>query len=243
MNKAEYGYVAWKKWNRNNFGKINLGGRFYFDQFFNKYKLLSNQKVILEVGFGNGELLGYLKSLNHVLIGVETNSVLTSLAIENGYDAFVGLAWKLKALENKKFDLILAFDVIEHMGLVDLESFFSWAAIHLSDKGKLVLRFPEGASPFGLAYQHGDFTHISTLTKNKLNSLCNGKGMNLLSYDDEYLRSDKLCSFGLFGKITLLLLQGYAKFFKSNIKVFLYPLSIDLKLSTNSIAIIEKMKS
>lgn len=241
MTSPSNDYISWKKWDQEEFGKLTYGGEFYFNQFFRKYKLLKKNKKILEIGFGNGGLLGYLKKHSNELIGVETNTILVSRAVENGYGAFAGLVWEVSELDDKKFDLIFAFDVVEHMSVGDLKSFFSWVAKHLDAYGSLILRFPEGASPLGLAYQHGDFTHATILTRNKLISLCDINELTLISYDDEYLRSDKLCSYGLIGKFFLLILQAYAKFLRNILKFFLFPLSTDLRLSTNSIVIIKKI--
>lgn len=243
MSNHQENYISWKNWDQNSFGIVNSGARFYFDQFFAKYKLLNPNINILEVGFGNGELLGYLSADRYHLHGVEINSSLTNRAIAKGFDAFTGLVWDIAALDKKKFDLIIAIDVVEHMDRHQLDGFFAWASTHLSEQGNLVLRFPEGASPFSLPYQNGDFTHVSALTKNKLISLASKNNLRITVYDNEYLRSDTLCSRGLVGKMALLLLQAYAKILRLFLRLFLYPLCIDLKLSTNSIVIMNQIEN
>lgn len=231
-------YIRWKDWEAEKFAKVVPGARFYFDQFFKKNDVLRNQSKVLEIGFGNGELLGYLSARDHKVIGVEINPHLVERAVKSGYEAYVGLIGDIPALQIEKFDLIMAFDVVEHMTHAQLDTFFSWARNHLNEDGKMVLRFPEGASPFGLAYQNGDFTHVTSLTQWKLSSLCTAHEFNLLFYRDEFLRSNKLCAYGFIGKAALLVLQGYASLLRSILRIVFYPLSIDLKLSTNSIAVI-----
>ncbi|HUX65239.1 class I SAM-dependent methyltransferase [Sulfuricella sp.] len=231
-------YIRWKQWDFEKFAQVDPGSSFYFDQFFNRNKVLSFKNSVLEIGFGNGELLGYLRAHDHRVIGVEINAHLVERAIKSGYKAFTGLIWDIPELQLEKFDLIVAFDVAEHMTHMELNALFSWAKNHLNKGGKLILRFPEGASPFGLAYQNGDFTHVTSLTKGKITALCDMNSLQLLSYRDEFLRSNKLCSFGFFGKMVLLMLQGYASLLRLIMRVLLYPLSIDLRLGTNSIAVI-----
>lgn len=229
-------YIGWKNWAEEDFGLVRPGSRFYFNQIF-KPRLSGGEKV-LEVGFGNGELLGYFRSHGHEVMGVEINSTLVGRACKFGYIAYMGVAWDIAELRSEKFDLIAALNVVEHMDNVQLNAFFSWARDHLKDGGRLYLQFPEGASPFGLANQNGDFTHVTSLTETKIRVLCDTSNMKLLSYSDELLSSNKLCSCGLPGKMVLLLLQGYSRILKWALKILLFPLATSLKLGTNSIAVI-----
>lgn len=236
-NTGNENYINWKHWDAEKFAAVVPGARFYFDQIF-KNKSIPDQCNILELGYGNGELLGYFRSLGHKVIGVEINAHLVERAINAGYEAYQAPIGEATALQHKQFDLIVAIDVAEHMSFVELNELFSWAGRHLNKGGKLILRFPEGASPFGLAYQHGDFTHVTSLTKGKIVALCYSNNLQLESYEDEVLRSNKLCAYGLFGKLILRTLQLYASTVRWSMRILFYPLAIDLKLSTNSIAVI-----
>lgn len=231
-------YIRWKNWEAENFAQASSGAIFYFTQFFKRHPVLRKQSEVLEIGFGNGELLGYLKDRNHKVVGVEINPHLVERATQAGFEAHAGLVWDVSELQSRVFDSIFAFDVVEHMTQTELNAFFSWAKSHLKSDGRLILRFPEGASPFGLAYQNGDFTHVTSLTVSKTNSLCEMNGLKLLSYSDEFLRSNQLCAYGLIGKLALLTLQAYAKVLRTTMRVLFYPLSLDVRFSTNSIAVI-----
>lgn len=229
-------YIGWKKWGEHDFGLVKPGSRFYFDQIF-KPKLQEKSKI-LEIGFGNGELLGYFRTHGHEVIGVEISDALVGRANKLGYVAYAGAVWEIADLQLEKFHLIVAFSVVEHLGYEQLNTFFLWTRQHLNDGGRLYLLFPEGASPFGLANQNGDFTHVTSLTRAKIEALCDTSNMELLSYSDDLLSSNTLCSFGLPGKMTLLLLQGYASMLKWALRILLYPLATSLRLGTNSIAVI-----
>jgi hypothetical protein len=230
------GYIGWKKWGEKDFGLVMPGSRFSFDQLFKKR--LKERSKVLEIGFGNGELLGYFRAQDHIVVGVEINDALVDRAKISGYAAYSGAVWDIAELQLERFDLIVAFAVVEHMSHEELNVFFSWTTKHLNDGGTLYLKFPEGASPFGLGYQNGDFTHLSCLTKSKIENLCNASNMMLQSYTDELLVSNKLCSFGLMGKLFLLMLQWYASSVKYLLRILLFPLSPSLRLGANSIAII-----
>jgi SAM-dependent methyltransferase len=233
-------YVKWKNWTEDAFGLVMPGSRFHFDQIF--FGKSSNKLKVLEIGFGNGELMSYFREFGHQVVGVEINNDLVVRAKKSGYEAYSGLIWEIPELQSEKFDLLVALAVAEHMHYKDLVKLFSWANKHLNKGGTIHLKFPEGASPFGLSYQHGDFTHLSCLTKSKIEALCEGCNMKLISYTDEPLVSNKLCSIGLLGKVFLYILQAYSGFIKWLIILLLFPVCPSLKLSTNSIAVISVAK-
>ena len=231
-------YIEWKKWNHDDFGKLMPGSRFHFQQLF-KGKLDKKSKI-LEIGFGNGELLDYFSSKEHRIIGVEVNFELVNRANNAGYLAYCGTAWDIPDLQTEKFDLIVAFAVAEHLTFEELNKLFKWFENHLSGDGLVYLKFPEGSSPLALGYQNGDFTHVSCLTKTKVELLCYASNMKLLSYKDELLVSNKLCSFGSIGRVILVALQWYSSLLKLLIRILLFPLSTSLRLSTNSIVVITR---
>lgn len=235
------GYIGWKKWSAEDFGFVTPGNHFCFNQTFKKR--LNEKSNVLEIGFGNGELLSYFRSQGHKVIGTEINEDLVNRAKSSGYTAYFGYVWDIAELQIEKFDLIVAFAVAEHMNYEELNALFLWSRVHLNDAGTLYLKFPEGSSPLGLGYQNGDFTHVTCLTKSKIEALCNASNMELESYSDERLVSNKLCSFGLFGKMVLLILQLYATLLKWVIRILLFPLIPSLKLATNSIAAITIQKT
>ena len=236
VNMKYLGYLDWKNWDEEKFGIILPGNQFHFDQIF-KGKIKKESKI-LEIGFGNGELLEYFTKLGHSVTGVEINDTLVQRGIKFGYECYFGIAWKIPELKNQKYDLIVALAVAEHVDFEELNYFFLWAKNHLNENGTLHLKFPEGASPLGLGYQNGDFTHVSCLTKTKIDALCKLTNMKIIKYSDEPLVSNNLCSLGLSGRLILYILQLYSTVLKIIIKIILFPLCPSLKLSTNSIVVI-----
>ena len=229
-------YLGWKKWQLDNFGVVTKGSRFYYDLIFKNFD--RNAGIALEIGFGNGDLLAYLQGKGYSVIGLELNSLLVDRATAIGLEAYLGFVTFIEEIQELRFSLIAAFSVVEHMNELQLNEFFSWASKHLDEGGRIYLQFPEGSSPFGLANQNGDFTHISSLTKSKIEALCQKHNLELLSYFDDYLSSNRLVSLGWFGKLLLRSMHVYAVVLKLIIRLLLYPLTTTLKLSTNSIAVI-----
>ena len=167
MNKNNI-YINWKNWNSDLFGKTSKLEEAYFGNIIKMLRLKKSPKI-LEVGFGNGAFLGYLTKKNFNCEGVESNQNLVNLALKNNYSAYQSFS---EIDKNNKYDLIVLFDVIEHIPLENIEDFLKDLSIYLNDSGSIFMRFPNGGSPLGLANQHGDVTHCNIITISKLNYWC-----------------------------------------------------------------------
>ena len=155
-------YVDWKQWNIQQFGKPTVTENAYcmaeLGPYTNKKKLR-----ILELGYGNGGVLGWLRSNGHDVVGVETNPNLVSAARNNNFTAEISINDIIDQFADQPFDLVLAFDVFEHIKTDDILVLMQDIKKLLSCDGKLILRFPNGDSPFGRIYQYGDVTHQSVI--------------------------------------------------------------------------------
>jgi len=78
------------------------------------------------------------------------------------------------------FDLVVAFDLIEHLEQGELPGFF--AAVHalLKPGGAFLTRFPNGHSPFGRLYQYGDLTHKSVIGAGTIEHLAAVTGFEIV---------------------------------------------------------------
>ena len=86
-----------------------------------------------------------------------------------------------KILQNDMVDLVVAFDVFEHLDIVDLKLLLGTIRNFLSSKGILLFRTPSGDSPFSRAIQHGDLTHRLTLGSSAIHQLCCELGYEVLA--------------------------------------------------------------
>ena len=137
-----------------------------FAAYFAKIPLLADLPTgsrVLEIGFGDGQLLRWCKTLGHHVTGVEIVPALVSRAGEMGIDCLPG-PLDASSLGDQKFDVIVAFDVLEHMSFEEIAAFFENSKNNLTPRGQYLLRFPNGASPFAYAYQASDITHKSILS-------------------------------------------------------------------------------
>ena len=171
-------YIDWKNWEADSFAKTSKLEEAYFNNIFKLLKLKKSSKI-LEIGFGNGSFLGYAVSQKFSYDGVESNQNLVDLAIDNNFSAYTSLD---KINRETKYDLIILFDVIEHINADAVEEFFKEMNVHLEETGSIFLRFPNGSSPLGLGNQHGDVTHCNIVTLPKLNYWCYNSDLKVIFY-------------------------------------------------------------
>ncbi len=169
-------YVEWKSWQPADFGRPSAASCAYFSRLFHRFAAPAGRALaVLEIGFGNGQFLGWCRQQGHAATGIVTSAALRARAARAGYECHTALA----ALAGRRFDLIVLFDVLEHVPEAGLPDFLHELAGHLADGGQIIVRTPNGGSPFGLNHQHGDPTHAAILTHNKFRYLAGEAGLAL----------------------------------------------------------------
>lgn len=154
-------YTDWKNWESNKFGKFNAEQNIYYKKIISN---VSATKEILEIGYGNGSFLGWCKQKKINVYGVETDTDLLKRAKKNGFTVFQSI----KKIKSKQFDLIVLLDVLEHIPQNKILNFMKQLNNLLKINGHIIIRVPNGSSPFGLTNQHGDITHVSIINAAKL---------------------------------------------------------------------------
>lgn len=179
MDTPGNAYIDWKDWDDASFGKFtNLDHVYYAAE-----TSITAQAPprLLEIGFGNGGFLGWIKSLGGEIFGVETNSRLNERARQHfSSDCFFEDLRdpRLNRFEGS-FSHIVAFDVIEHISIEDLPGVLQRIRDLLAVEGRLIVRFPNGDSPFGRMIQHGDPTHVTSMGRHKLAYLARNAGLKI----------------------------------------------------------------
>jgi SAM-dependent methyltransferase len=116
---------------------------------------------LLEIGFGDGAFLKRAKALGYDCAGLERSAAAAEVLRGTGIDARAGGP---DAFAGRSFDVVVAFDVFEHIALPDLSDVLRQLGALVEPGGRLLARFPNMASPFGLVNQYGDITHITGLS-------------------------------------------------------------------------------
>lgn len=154
-------YVELREWEKETFGKVEFGA--YYDcEIERAFGTTPARLRIAEFGFGNGGFLGWARSRGHEIVGVDIIEELNRRAGEAGFNTAPSIDALLTA-NASSYDLVAAFDVLEHMEKDALAEFLKKVHGLLRPGGILLARFPNGDSPFGLKYQHGGLTHRTIL--------------------------------------------------------------------------------
>jgi SAM-dependent methyltransferase len=161
-------YVDWKDWGDQDFGKFDPSHARYFEWHLSRALGDAAKPRVLEIGFGNGAFLGYCRQRSWDVAGIEIDDRLRDRASRAGFSVFESM----KALkDDDRFDLIVLFDVLEHIPSDVLVDFLREISLRLSSGGTVLVRVPNGDSPFGRIHQHGDMTHVTTFGQSKIAQL------------------------------------------------------------------------
>jgi cyclopropane fatty-acyl-phospholipid synthase-like methyltransferase len=134
---------------------------------------------VLEIGCGTGIFLRYLQARGFTdVVGLDSDAglapVLDDLA---GFDIrLVDGRDYLGQLAEPCFDRIALFDVAEHLPEAALAELMRTLARVLKPGGKVVMRSPNCASPWGLKMQFDTFDHVTPITKGRMEELAAATG-------------------------------------------------------------------
>lgn len=168
-------YAQWKQW----------GGAFAPRDKEARYLSAELQGIplqgrdVLEIGFGNGGFLAWARSQGAQVAGIEINDAMLEAARRHGFEAS-GASLVELAERDRRYDLIVAFDVLEHWDATELLQNLGSIRRLLRDGGVFLARFPNGQSPYGRVFQHGDFSHKSTLSSYKIEYLATATNMQVV---------------------------------------------------------------
>lgn len=109
-------YLVGKNWGED-FGILDDYTRRYYDiELKEVTRNFDNKNIkVLEIGFGNGGFLTYAREKNWDINGIEINDDLIAIAKEKGFNVYGSIDF----FNDGMFDLIVAFDVLEHISSSD----------------------------------------------------------------------------------------------------------------------------
>lgn len=189
-------YVSWKNWG-SKFGECTKADFDYFEGELMRTGLdLSKPLRVLEIGFGDGNFLAYCEKKNWSVKGLELNSELVDFAKKAGFSCTH--YFDAISLLDENFDLIVAFDVIEHMSSSEIFDFMNLSKRLLAIGGIILIRIPNGDSPFGRPLQNGDFSHVTEIGSEKVKYLCSRFNFEVVFLGGQYLLPSKFLSIKIF---------------------------------------------
>lgn len=171
-NRQSDNYRAWKDWDREGFGKLTEEARLYYDAELARAGIDGKALSVLEVGFGNGQFAGWCLAKGYNVAGTEVDPELVDRARETGMDAHLASDGLTQTWSAASFDLVCAFDVLEHLTHDEIIAMLNEFRTLLRPGGRVIARFPSGDSPFSLGMYNGDITHRSHLGWGAVRQIC-----------------------------------------------------------------------
>lgn len=202
-------YSEWKGWTPEQFGQFTKRADRYYR--WHLRHLGGEERVlrVLEIGFGNGSFMGWLRAHGHEVVGVESNTALVAVARAKGFAAWTQFD---EIPQGERFDLIAAFDVAEHISAEALPGFMRALLARCEDDGRLLLRYPNGDSPFSLLHQNGDLTHLTAIGRSKMQQLAGMSGWRVVRAGDAPWWADQHHSRSVRGALRAALRQIFERF-------------------------------
>jgi len=173
-------YLEWKGWQVVDFGRFGPEDSLNFYRELHVSGIDSVQGLrVGELGYGNGVFAGWVRAEGGNWVGREAVPELQQRAAQAGFQVIAAQDEFSIAYGPEGLDLIVGFDVIEHMDLDEIRSFLSEAREALKPGGLLLARFPSGDSPFSGAIFHGDLTHRTLLGSSAVHQLALEAGLEV----------------------------------------------------------------
>ena len=146
----------------------------YLSQLIRRHFPKDPSARVFEVGCGDGQLLELARSRGFSAVeGIDLSFEQVERAHRLGRN-FVRLADAITVLGEKEVgsvDVLLAFDVLEHLPESELLPFLKAAKRALSGQGRLLIHTVNAQSPFFGRIRYGDFTHTTAFTPQSLRQL------------------------------------------------------------------------
>lgn len=175
-------YSHWKGWaTEGSFGRLGRGDADYFTRELREAEG-HNRPVrdVLEVGFGDGVFLSYARGRGWTVVGTELSEVQRDAARDAGFDAHG--PEHVAEMAPESIDLIVAFDVLEHIPQDAIIGFLTELRLLLRPGGRMLLRYPNADSWLSNPLQHGDPTHVTEIGYHKLTYFAEESGLRIVRY-------------------------------------------------------------
>ncbi len=159
------------------FGTYSREEDFYFEKEVLPYA--KNKDLnILEIGFGSGNFLSWAKDHGFKISGIEVDKNSLRFAKKQGFEIYDSL----KEVSDENFEMIIAFDLLEHIDRKEINYFLQEISRVLKKGGLLIARFPNGDSAFSLVLQNGHQSHLTHIGKGFIDSSSKQAGLTLIEY-------------------------------------------------------------
>lgn len=140
--------------------------------FYPKIVKQFNKGPVVDLGFGTGAFLRYLKSKGYEFSGIDSNPYLVDMNKKNGLDVSLDDVTVLSSI-SKPIQNAICDNVLEHLDMEQINSFFAACKSKYAKDGILVVIVPDKKG-----YQR-DPTHKTFVTKEIISDFCKKHGVQL----------------------------------------------------------------
>jgi 2-polyprenyl-3-methyl-5-hydroxy-6-metoxy-1,4-benzoquinol methylase len=141
---------------------------------------------LFEIGYGAGSFMAWARAKGAIVAGSERVPTWLEAAAREGIETLPAEFELVADQHSNRFDLIVAFDVFEHFSWGEIALRLAAGAKMIKPGGRIMLRFPNSQSPFGLSPQNGDATHITALSRGKIEQAIQGLPLAVERYGAAY---------------------------------------------------------
>lgn len=231
MSASAYdSYGTWKSWSAANFLKYSEDDQRYYDGEMASHPLRGTR--VLELGFGNGSFLGYARDRGATIAGTEVSNEAIARAHRAAIRVYAADLVDAVA-EGARFDLVVAFDVFEHLSREELASLFTRLEALTPPGAQVVARFPNGQSPLGRVHQYGDATHRLVLSPGMLPQIVGHRGWRIARVSNPFVVVD--------GSLARRAVQSARRGFRTALERGVNALyGLDITLDPNVVVVMER---
>jgi 2-polyprenyl-3-methyl-5-hydroxy-6-metoxy-1,4-benzoquinol methylase len=137
--------------------------------FLSRLKGTAKQAAILDLGCGDGVLLQCLRDEGFLdVYGVDYCEEQVAIALRRGISATHSDLFAFLERSDRKYDVIFAIDVLEHLKKNELLAFGDLVRKSLAENGMIVVQVPNGEGLFSGHVIYGDLTHQTIFNSSSL---------------------------------------------------------------------------
>jgi SAM-dependent methyltransferase len=148
--------------------------RTYLTHLIRKHFPAERDAAIIDLGCGHGIILYFAQEAGyHNATGVDSSPEQVEEARRLGIQGVVAgdLMETLRSLPDASQDVVIAFDVIEHLRKDELLDLAGEVLRTLKEGGRWIIHAPNAVSPFFGIIRYGDYTHEQAFTPRSIRQL------------------------------------------------------------------------
>jgi 2-polyprenyl-3-methyl-5-hydroxy-6-metoxy-1,4-benzoquinol methylase len=160
----------------------------YLRRLVKQFFPANRESNILDLGCGCGALVLFLhESGYHNVMGIENSPDQVEFARQLGAPSVVAgdLVPFLRNSATEVFDVVIAFDVIEHFCKEEVLEIMDQAYRVLRPGGRLIVHAPNAEGIFGSRIFWSDFTHEMAFTRESLRQLTCASGFGSIEFSED----------------------------------------------------------